>query len=136
VHGLMKTSLTFAVSLLVGVFKAFVLMSMWKWFVTPVFHMDYISFWQMLGLVWIVQLFANSGSENPAETLRWENLFLRLDACVPEHKSEELREELKQNASSIWRKFGIHIFAQLVGYTVTLGLGWVAHVLYAAGPAP
>ena len=125
-----KTSLTFAVSLLVGTFKAFVLMLMWNWFVSPLFHIDSISFWQVLGLVWIVQLFADSGSESPTDTLRWESLFLLLEACVPEHKTEELRDEVKQTTDRIWEKLGIHIFAQLVGYTVTLGLGWVVHAFF------
>lgn len=33
-----KASVTFGMSLLVGAFKAFVLMLMWNWFVSPVFH--------------------------------------------------------------------------------------------------
>jgi len=122
-----KTSLTFAVSLLVGAFKAFVLMLMWNWFVSPVFHIESISFWQVLGLLWIVQLFVDSGSENPAETLRWESLFLVLNACVPAHKNEELREELKQKSQSVWGHLGLQIFGRLAGYTVTLALGWVVH---------
>ncbi len=127
-----KTSLTFAVGLLVGAFKAFVLMLMWNWFVSPMFHIESISFWQVLGLLWIVQLFVDSGSgsENPAETLRWDSLFLLLNACVPEHKNEELRDELKQNTESLWGKLVIHIFAQLANYAVTLGLGWVVHTFF------
>src|SRR5271156_2028519 len=35
---LSKGSLMFGVGLLVGAFKAFVLMVMWNWFVLPVFH--------------------------------------------------------------------------------------------------
>jgi hypothetical protein len=125
-----KTSLTFAVSLLVGAFKAFVLMLMWNWFVSTVFHIDSVSFWQVLGLLWIVQLFVDSGSENPAETLRWESLFLVLNACVPDHKNEELREELKQKSEGVWGQFGLHIFGRLAGYTVTLALGWVVHAFF------
>lgn len=131
-----KSSLTFAVSLLVGAFKAFVLMLMWNWFVSPVFHIESISFWQVLGLLWIVQLFVDSGSgsgsENPAETLRWDSLFLLLNACVPEHKNEELREELKLKTEGVWGQFGLHIFGRLVGYAVTLGLGWVVHTFFVA----
>ena len=122
-----KTSLTFAVSLLVGAFKAFVLMWMWNWFVSPVFHIESISFWQVLGLLWVVQLFVDSGSENPEETLRWEGLFSVLDACVPEHKHEELREELNQKREGVWGQLGLHIFGRLAGYAVTLALGWVVH---------
>src|ERR1051325_10752672 len=96
-----KASMTFAVSLLVGAFKAFVLMLMWNWFVTPVFHTEAISFWQVLGLLWEVQLFVGDTSENPKEDLLWENLFLVLDACVPEHKAQEVRDELKEKEEGI-----------------------------------
>jgi hypothetical protein len=125
-----KTSLTFAVSLLVGAFKAFVLMLMWNWFVSPVFHIESISFWQVLGLLWMVQLFVDSGSENPLEIFRWESLFLVLDACVPDHKNEELREELKQKNEGIWPQLGIQILGRVTSYAVTLGLGWVVHTFF------
>ena len=125
-----KVSLTFGVSLLVGAFKAFVLMLMWNWFVSPVFHTDSISFWQVLGLLWIVQLFVSQGVENPAETKRWENLFAVVDACVPEHKRGEVQELLKQNNEEIWLELGIHIFGQLTGYAVTLFLSWTVHTFF------
>jgi hypothetical protein len=115
------------VSLLVGAFKAFVLMLMWNWFVSPVFHLESISFWHVLGLLWMAQLFVDSGGENPLETLRWESLFLVLDACVPDHKNEELREELKQKNEGIWSQLGIQIFGRVTSYAVTLGLGWIVH---------
>ena len=102
-------------------------MLMWNWFVSPVFHIQSISFWQVLGLLWAVQLFVGDTSENPAETLRWENLSLALSACVPEHKAEELREEVKQKNEGIWEQSGIHIFAQLGGYAFTLTLDWLVH---------
>jgi len=122
-----KVSLTFGISLLVGAFKAFVLMLMWNWFVSPVFHTDSISFWQVLGLLWVVQLFVDQSGENPAEAKRWENIFTVADACIPEHKREELQEQLKENNEGIWSQIGIHIFGQLTSYAVTLLLGWMVH---------
>jgi len=109
-----KMSITFAVSMLVGAFKAFVLMLMWNWFVSPVFHTESISFWQVLGLLWVVQLFVGATGENPAETLRWENLFLVLDACIPEHKNEELQEELKQKNEGIWGNWAFKFLGSLL----------------------
>jgi putative transposase len=53
-------------------------MLMWNWFVSPVFHTGEIPFWQMLGLLWVVQLFVDRGAENPADSLRWGSLFLVL----------------------------------------------------------
>jgi hypothetical protein len=125
-----KMSVTFAASMLSVAFKAFVLMLMWNWFVSPVFHTGSISFWQVLGLVWVVQLFVGDAIENPAEKLRWENLLLVLDACVPEHKNEELREELKEKNEGIWGQLGIYIVGQLAGSAVTLMLGWMVHAFF------
>jgi hypothetical protein len=56
-----------------------------------------------------------------------ENLFAVVDACVPEHKREELQEKLKQNNEEIWSQMGIHILGKLTNYAVTLLLGWMVH---------
>jgi hypothetical protein len=66
---------TFAAGLFVGAFRAFVLMLMWNWFVSPVFHTANISFWQVLGLLWLVQVFVGEGEEDLDENRRWERLF-------------------------------------------------------------
>ena len=124
----MKAAVTFGVSILVGAFKAFALMLMWNWFVAPLFHTGDISFWHMLGLLWVVQLFVGgSGMENPVETMRWDNLFLMVSACLPEHESEEVTEEVKQKTEGIWGDLGTSIVSQLFGYAFTMGLGWVVH---------
>lgn len=101
---------------------------MWNWFVSPVFHTENISFWQVLGLLWIVQLFIGLDTgENPAKTARWENLFLILDACVPQEKREEVSESVKQKNDEIWGQLGIYLGGQFAGYTFTLVLGWAVH---------
>ena len=123
-----KMALGFGVSILGAAYKAFVLMLMWNWFVSPVFHTESISFWQVLGLLWLVQLFVGLDTdENPANTARWEHLSLVLDACVPEEKREEMSDAVKQKNEEIWGQLGIYIFGQFVGYTLTLVLGWTVH---------
>jgi hypothetical protein len=125
-----KVSLTFTATLFAGALKAFVLMLMWNWFVTPVFHIESVSFWQVLGLLWVVQLFVGNTMEKEAETWRWESLFLVLDVCVPEHRAEELREKLNEKNEGIWSRVGIQIFEQLTGYGFTLALGWLVHTFF------
>jgi hypothetical protein len=127
-----KLAYTYAVGILVGAYKAFVLMLMWNWFVSPVFHTESISFWQVLGLLWLVQLFVGDTGENPAQTLRWESLFLIVNASVPEDRNEDLQEELRQQTEGVWLQMGLHIFGQLAGYTVTLALGWLVHTVFVA----
>jgi hypothetical protein len=123
-----KTSVTFGMSLLDGAFKTFVLMLMWNWFVSPVFHTGELSFWQTFGLLLVVQLFTGGQyTENPVQTMRWLNLFSIVQACVPEHKNEGVREELKERTEGLWGEIGISMFSQLAGYALTLGLGWLIH---------
>jgi hypothetical protein len=125
---LAKVILSFVVSIFVGAYRAFALMLMWNWFVSPVFHTDHILFWEVLGLLWLVELFVgNRTGDNPAKTARWESLFLILDSCVPEHKREELQEDLKQKNEEIWSKLGLHLIGQLAGTTITVALGWTVH---------
>jgi hypothetical protein len=126
-----KASLTFGASMFVGAFKAFALTLMWNWFVSPIFHTSNISFWEMLGLLWVVQLFVDkSYAQDPAEKIHWENLFLVLDACVPAEKREDLKADLKEKEGSIWSEVGGQIFGQLVGYAFTLGLGFLLHTFF------
>jgi len=126
-----KASLTFGVSIFVGAFKAFVLTVMWNWFVAPIFHTADISFWEMLGLLWVVQLFVDQNyGQNPVEKMRWENLVLMLDACVPEEKREDMKVALKEKEESVWSEIGVQIFGQLFGYAFTLGLGFLLHTFF------
>jgi hypothetical protein len=126
-----KASLTFGAGIFMGAFKAFVLTVMWNWFVAPIFHTSNVSFWEMLGLLWVVQLFVDKSYEqDPSEKLRWEKLFAVLDACVPEEKREDLKAELKEKEESIWAEIGGQIFGQLAGYAFTFGLGFLLHTFF------
>jgi hypothetical protein len=95
----------------VGAYKAFVLMLMWKWFVSPVFHTESISFWQVLGLLWLVQLFVGR-SQNLDKERRWERLFAILHYCIPEDHKQWVRQEMQEHNEGTWTQLGIHIFGQ------------------------
>jgi hypothetical protein len=128
---LSKGSLMFGVGLLVGAFKAFVLTVMWNWFVSPVFHTSEVSFWEMLGLLWVVQLFVDKTyDDNPATKLQWENLFLILDTCVPVERREDLKLQLQEKNEEIWTEIGAKIFGSLAGSAFVLGLGFAVHTFF------
>jgi hypothetical protein len=74
-----------------------------------------------------VQLFVDGGRDDITENWRWEKLSLMLNACIPEHRREELTEELKEVNKGLWCQIGTKIFGNIVGYSFTLGLGWVLH---------
>jgi len=113
-----------------GLYTAFVAKQFWDWFVTSAFHLSEISFWVMYGLVMFIGLFTYYG-ENPAEELKWKALMIAVQACIPEHRAEEVKEEVKAEADDIWINIFSLAFGKLVGNTVTLVFGWVVHTFLA-----
>ncbi len=67
--------------------------------------------------------------DNPAHERRWNALFIILNACVPEHKMEDLKVEVGSETESIWPDVGWMIFNRVVSRSLTLGLGFVVHLL-------
>jgi hypothetical protein len=67
--------------------------------------------------------------DNPADERRWNSLFIILNACVPEHKMEEVKEDVSSETESIWSDVRLMIFTRVLATTLTLGLGFVVHML-------
>jgi hypothetical protein len=118
---------TFTIGLLVGFYKAFVLMFLWNWFVPRILHVEEVSFWQMLMLLWIVHLIVGYLGDDTVNEMRWERLFLVVTLGVPQDQQEYAREELSVMNQEVWSRLGISCLAHIVEYTITLGLGWAVH---------
>ena len=71
--------------------------------------------------------FFSSYEKNPAEDLKWSALMIAVQACVPEHRAEKVREETKQEADGIWTKIFSLAFGKLLGNTLTLTFAWAVH---------
>ena len=67
--------------------------------------------------------------DNPAHERRWNSLFIILNACVPEQKMENVKEEVRSETESIWSDIGLMIFGRVLARSLTLGLGFVVHLL-------
>lgn len=118
--------LLYCASMVVGLYTTFVLMELWDWFVIPAFHLGAISFWAMYGLILIVSLFRSARGD--IETEVRENIVdVMLDACVPDDRREEVREKLKELTERIWYDAGWKVFGQIIGNSITLGIGFVVH---------
>ena len=119
--------ISFMVVLFVGgLYTAFVAQQFWDWFVTSAFHLSEISFWVMYGLVMFIGLFTDHG-ENPAEELKWKTLMIAVQACIPEHRAEQVKEDVKLEADDIWINIFSLAFGKLVGNSLALALGWTVH---------
>jgi hypothetical protein len=122
-----KYAIHFVVALLVGVFRAFVLMNLWNWFVTAVFHVSEISFLQVLGLSLVIQVF--TGDRISGEKVQWDLLMRTLEHCVPEERREALKEELKEAEEGMGLELGMMILSQFLSLLATLAFGFVIHIL-------
>ena len=118
-------------SILIGFFSVFVIMEIWNWFAVPLLHVSKASYWLMYGvsLLFGLMTWADGEQENPVHERRWKALFIALDACAPEHKAEEVREEVRSETGGVWTDIGMVIFGKVVSRSLTLVLGFVVHLL-------
>jgi hypothetical protein len=120
--------LLYAVSMIAGLFTAFVLTVLWGWFVVPAFHVDAVSFWVMYGLTLSIDLLRSDGKDIEADH-RHKIVATVLDACVPPERREDVMEQLGEFTEQIWYEAGWEIFGRLLGNAMVLGLGFVVHIL-------
>jgi hypothetical protein len=125
-----KFLLFYAVSMMVGLFTAWVLTVLWTWFVVPAFHVDPASFWVMYGLTLLVDLLRTNGNDIEAEH-RHKIVAVMLDACVPAERRDEVKEQLTEFADQTWYEVGWKLFGKAASNALTLALGFVVHVLAA-----
>ena len=125
-----KFAMTWTASTLVGFYSVFVLMEVWNWFAVPLLHVSEANYWLMYGVTMLFGLMTGAGEEeNPLHERRWKALFIALEACLPEHKTEEVREEVRLETEGIWTDISTMIFGRVVSRSLTLGLGFVVHLL-------
>jgi hypothetical protein len=59
-------------------------------------------------------------------------MMTAIRACIPEHCKEFVREQLQDSDEEIWLEAGTLIFGRVLGNTVALGIGLIAHRLVSA----
>lgn len=120
--------LLYGVSMIVGLYTTFVLTVLWDWFVVPAFHLSAISFWVMYGLTLLISLFQAPGGDIDTQH-RHKIIAIMLDACVPDDRRQQVTEQLQEFTEQIWYEAGWKVFGQIVGNSITLGIGFVVHGL-------
>jgi hypothetical protein len=112
--------------MVVGCYTAFVAECYWNWFVVPALHASEVSFLQMLGLIWLLQL-VTSRSTAPEDT-KWKLLASAIELCVPPEKQEQLADLTKPNSLDLFLQSFSQVFGQLTGNTFMLAAGFVLHM--------
>jgi hypothetical protein len=125
-----KLAMTWATSTLVSFYTVFVLMQLWNWFAVPLLHVPEASYWLIYGVSMLFGLMIGADEpDNPAHERRWNMVFSILNACVPEHKMEDLKEEVHSETEGIWSDVGWMIFNRVISRSLTLGIGFAVHLL-------
>ena len=125
-----RASFHITAQLLVGLYKAFVLMQLWNWFVSPIFHISSISLFQAIGLFFVVALCTNHWHELELEY--WSKRMMALLECyVPDDKKERAKLVLERSDDEGWRALSIMHFNDLGSTTIILVLSWVIHAYVA-----
>jgi hypothetical protein len=122
-----RKALTFhTIYLAVGLYKTFVLQSLWNWFAVPAFNVPRVGYWTMYGVNLLVGMLLDRAYRDEETEQRWKVATMVLDACVPSENREKLNEQLKEETGfgMLWT-LGTSIFEKLVYNTITLGLGWI-----------
>lgn len=122
-----KYAVHFIIAFLVGAFRAVVLMFLWNWFVTEVFHVSPISFLQVYGLSMVIQLFTGNGRE--PERMQWNWLMKTLEYVVPEERKDTLKEALKELERGMNLEMAMMIFSEFLSLLNVLAIGFVIHLL-------
>jgi hypothetical protein len=109
------------VGLSIGLYTAFVAMCFWNWFAVRVLNVRSISFLEMVGIVWLIQLFTEKDDNNEA---RWRVLFTTIEACVPDNNRKMLAEAMQEQKENIWIDAAAMAWKRIIGNTIMLILGF------------
>lgn len=118
--------LLYCISMVVGLYTTFVLVMLWDWFAVPAFHVSEIGFWVMYGLTMLIGVLRPTGNDIESEN-RHKVLAVMPDACIPDAKREQVKEELDGLAQEIWWQAGMKVFGQVVSNSFMFGLGFAIH---------
>lgn len=125
-----KFAITWTVATVVGFYSVFVLMQLWNWFAVPLLHVPEAGYWIIFGLSMLLALFTGRDDLiDPAEEKRWRLLYIVLEACVPEHKMQEVKDALSNEKQQVWFDTGLHVLGVVFSRTLTLGFAFVVHLL-------
>jgi hypothetical protein len=111
----------------VGLYTTFVWQNLWNWFATAAFNLSPIPFWTTYGIVLLVGLLKEDIGSNFENKQWFQAVAIGIDACVPDHKQESVKQEIDELGTKVWIDAGSMIFGKIVGNSFTLLIGWGVH---------
>jgi len=117
------------VSFVVTFYTAFALTMLWDWFVTKAFRVEEIGYWNMLGLVFIINILSQWTFEM-TNAVMWGKAMKMLAACIPEENRAETLRTIEKDTPSEDMQTLIADGIKVLGITIYLGLGWAVHTFF------
>jgi hypothetical protein len=127
----LKTTLGFAgcgYAVIGPFYTAFVVQTLWNWFVAEALHSAEISYWQAFGMLILVMVLSRRDTDKYEREIRWKQTKTMLEECLTPARRYTLQEEFKKEESS-WAeiisrsdaplgKAVLNTFALLAGFAV------------------
>jgi hypothetical protein len=114
------------VGLPVGFYTAFVAQCYWNWFAASALHLPEISFLQMLGLWWMIDLLIIRPARDDGRA--WALLASITELCVPPERQREM-EEMRISDPIVEFTQGLSgAFNTVIGNTLMWALGFGLHL--------
>lgn len=126
IKSIFKWLIASMIGLLISLYTSFVAMSLWNWFAVRALNINNISFFEMLGIVWLIGIFTSRADK---DEMKWKLLFSAVEACVPDENREMLAMAIEEHKENIWADAFAAAFGQITGNTLTLALGFGLHIL-------
>ena len=124
----MKKIIIWIIALVTGLYSTFVAQCFWNWFAVLVLPVPPVFFWQMFGIILLINLF--SEKDDSIEKSRWEVVYKLLEACLPESKKQEIEEFVNEKEKNAWVDAGSKVFEKFFSNTITLAFGFIIHAIF------
>lgn len=116
----------FVIGLLISCYTAFIAQCYWNWFAVRALNVSSVSFLEMLGLVWLLQIMTSRPALS--DNHRWKVLTSAVELCVPAEKQRELYElATRKTFDEVLQEF-FEVFGQVGSNTLLLAAGFVLHL--------
>lgn len=122
-----KYAMHFLFAFLIGVLRAFVLMYVWNWFISEVFHVSEVSFLKACGLSLVIQLF--TGDSSSGQKFQWKWLMKTLEFCVAEDRKDALKEARNSLEEGLSQELTSMILSEFLSLISIFVIGFGIHVL-------
>jgi hypothetical protein len=118
---------------IVPFYTAFVIQTLWNWFVVNGLHAAEISYWESFGILLVVAVFTHRGEHGVyQQETRSNHSYLMIEALLPDEKRLEFQKSFQEEDDS-WKGTLGTIGPQLgkaILNTLTLVIGWGVHTFF------